>query len=167
MWKRSIHLARTGAERVRGGWPLLVRAMAVSVALGLLAGSADAATRTWTGAVSGLWSDAGNWGGIAPVAGDDLVFPVGALNTTNTNDLPPGTMFNSVSLINPQGSYALTGSGILLGPGGMIIGGNVTLGLSLTLAADQTWSTDGSGGYWSDITGAVHLNGRTLTFNLP
>ena len=33
------------------------------------------ATRTWTGAVSNLWSDAGNWGGTAPVEGDNLVFP--------------------------------------------------------------------------------------------
>ena len=43
-----------------------------------------AATRTWTGAVNSLWSEAGNWTGGRPVNGDDLLF-----NTvsTSTNDI--------------------------------------------------------------------------------
>ncbi len=35
--------------------------------------------RTWTGGdTTNNWTDPGNWGGTAPVAGDDLVFPAGA-----------------------------------------------------------------------------------------
>ena len=82
----------------------------------------------------------GNWGGTAPVAGDDLVFPANALNTTNTNDLPADTAFDSISLF-PIPSYTVTGNAIVLGPGGLRIGGDVTFGLSVTLAADQTWMT--------------------------
>ena len=38
-----------------------------------------AATATWTGGgADNNWTNALNWGGTAPVAGDDLVFPVGA-----------------------------------------------------------------------------------------
>ena len=44
-------------------------------ALSLMAGSAMAATRTWSGAAGdGLWATAGNWD-AAPGAGDDVLFP--------------------------------------------------------------------------------------------
>ena len=58
------------------------------------AAPADAATRTWSGAGGNdQWMTAANWqGGVAPVAGDDLVFPVGGLQTTNGNDFPVGTI---------------------------------------------------------------------------
>ena len=74
-----------------------LRTLTAGLTFALLASSAEAAVRTWTGAASALWSDAGNWGGTAPVAGDDLVFPVGALNGTNVNDLPADTLFNSIT----------------------------------------------------------------------
>ena len=36
---------------------------------------AHATTRTWSGAGPvNFWTNAANWGGTAPVAGDDLVF---------------------------------------------------------------------------------------------
>lgn len=76
---------------------------------------AQAATRTWTGTSSGLWSVAANWGGTVPVTGDDLVFPAGASNLSNTNDLTENTIFNSITL---SGSgYTLSGNKIILGQG--------------------------------------------------
>ena len=55
-----------------------MRGIAVSALILSLATSAFGATRTWTGTSSGLWSAAANWGGTAPVPGDDLLFPSGA-----------------------------------------------------------------------------------------
>ncbi|MEI6400271.1 MAG: autotransporter-associated beta strand repeat-containing protein [bacterium] len=76
---------------------------------------AEAATRTWTGTTSGAWSVASNWGGTAPVTGDDLVFPSGASNLSNTNDLTENTIFNSITF---SGSgYTLSGNPIILGAG--------------------------------------------------
>ncbi|HEV8267572.1 MAG TPA: autotransporter-associated beta strand repeat-containing protein, partial [Thermoanaerobaculia bacterium] len=58
-----------------------------------------ATTRTWTGAVSTAWTVAGNWmGAVAPVAGDDLVFPAGAMNLANSNDFPVGFAVNSITI---------------------------------------------------------------------
>ncbi len=79
------------------------------------ANQAQAAVRTWTGTTSGLWSVASNWGGTVPVTGDDLVFPGGASNLSNTNDLTENTIFNSITL---SGSgYTLSGNKIILGQG--------------------------------------------------
>src|SRR5262245_65714366 len=78
-----------------------------------LSSSVTAATRTWTGTTSGVWTLAANWGGTAPVAGDDLVFPAGASNMTNTNDFAAGTNFNSITFTG--GPYILNGNAIPLG----------------------------------------------------
>src|SRR5262245_49562992 len=49
------------------------------------------ATYIWTGAASALWSDPANWAGHVAPGTDydppDLVFPAGAKNLTNYNDL--------------------------------------------------------------------------------
>src|SRR5262249_16495697 len=86
-----------------------LRGAIVVIVLMTLANDAGAATRTWTGTNSGLWSDAGNWGGTAPVAGDDLVFPSGGLNQYTTNDLSAGTIFHSITLAE---GYVLNGNAI-------------------------------------------------------
>lgn len=50
--------------------------------------SASAATRTWDGSYSPYWSAAQNWvENSPPAAGDDLVFPSGAANLLNTNNM--------------------------------------------------------------------------------
>ncbi len=77
--------------------------------------SASASTRTWTGTTSGAWSVASNWGGTVPVTGDDLVFPNGASNLSNTNDLTENTIFNSITFTGS--GYTLSGNKIILGPG--------------------------------------------------
>ena len=77
---------------------------------------AFAATRTWTGATSNLWSVSTNWAeGVVPVTGDDLSFPSGASNLSNTNDLTENIIFNSITFTGS--GYTLSGNRIILGPG--------------------------------------------------
>ncbi len=101
--------------------------------------SAYAATRTWTGTTSGSWSVASNWGGTAPVTGDDLVFPSGASNLSNTNDLTENTIINSITI---SGSgYTLSGNPIILGPGLAGITDSVSSGgntIALDIRLDAT-----------------------------
>lgn len=47
--------------------------------------SVMAATCTWDGSESGSWINSLNWD-VAPVNSDNLIFPAGALNQSNTND---------------------------------------------------------------------------------
>jgi autotransporter-associated beta strand protein len=123
-----------------------------------------ATTRTWTGTNSGAWSDGGNWGGTAPVPGDDLVFPTGAANQTNSNDFAAGTSFNSIAITG--GTYTLNGNAITLGAGGLSVAtsGN-TINLPITLGAAQQWSTT-TGSADFTIAGNVNLNGFALTLSI-
>jgi len=64
-----------------------------------LAWPAGAATRIWSGAgPTDFWTNAANWGGTAPVAGDDLVFPAGALRLSNSNNFAAATAFHSLTI---------------------------------------------------------------------
>jgi autotransporter-associated beta strand protein len=131
------------------------------------ASRADAATRTWTGTSSGLWNVAANWGGTLPVAGDDLVFPAGAANTTNSNNFVTGTLFHSITF---EAAYSVLGNPITLGDGGLTLSpgstNNVTVLFApfITLSAAQTWTAlDKSCSL--GLTGNIHLNGHLLSFN--
>jgi autotransporter-associated beta strand protein len=137
-----------------------VKRLTSALVLFTLAQAAAAATLTWSGASSALWSDPENWGGTAPAAGDDLVFPAGAANLANSNDLPAFTSFNSITIATS--GYFLSGNGVALGSGGIVTGassGGSVIGLPLRLAAPQTWVAAMSLG----VLGAVGLNGQTLT----
>jgi len=62
--------------------------------------SAPAATRTWIGGAGNNLSSAANWvEGIAPVSGDDLVFPANALFRTPKCDLLAGTALQSMTFL--------------------------------------------------------------------
>ncbi|WP_244884921.1 Ig-like domain repeat protein [Singulisphaera acidiphila] len=69
------------------------------------------AVSIWSGAVDGLWSNQGNWD-TPPVSGSDLIFPDGAGNTKNTNDLTPGTTFASLTIAGS--GYDIDGAAITL-----------------------------------------------------
>src|SRR5579872_1715590 len=98
-----------------------MRTLLAGVTLALLSPTAFAATQTWTGTTSGSWSVASNWGGTAPLPGDDLVFPAAGANQSTTNDLPSGLPFNSITLSG--GSYTLGGNSITLSGGGILTTG--------------------------------------------
>ncbi len=143
---------------------LVASVITITCCLTLAAGHAEAATRTWTGLVDGNWTNAANWSGAAaPLPNDDLVFPAGALNTTNTNDFADGTAFNTIQF---NASYTVSGNRVVLGVGGLQLvsaaPATVTFGPPVTLAASQTWGALVSR---MAVTGAVHLNGQALTLN--
>lgn len=77
-----------------------------------------AATKTWTGGGSDSNVSTGaNWGGSAPTAGDDLVFPITVSNKTVTNDLTAGTSFNTITISGTASSgtgYTVSGNSIAL-----------------------------------------------------
>ena len=125
-------------------------------------------TRIWDGGSTtsdGNWMTPSNWvGNIAPVAGDDLVFPAGAgLLTSTDNNFPAGTAFNSITISGI--GYDLYGNSLTLNSGmtlatttsgdtievPIVLGGNVTF-LS-------TYLTSGS----LFLSGTINTNGQTLT----
>jgi autotransporter-associated beta strand protein len=73
-------------------------------------------TSTWTGANSATnvnWSNAVNWqGDVAPVAGNDLVFPTGVTGAalTTNNDTTANTSYNSLTIQNS--GYTLNGNAV-------------------------------------------------------
>jgi fibronectin-binding autotransporter adhesin len=142
---------------------LIKRITFVAVLATLLSLNAFGAMRAWTGTTSNAWSLGSNWGGIAPVAGDDLVFQAGAANLATTNDLPAGTAFQSITFSAPVASIA--GNAFTIGAGGVHAdtGSNTTITAPVTLGGSQQWLNDGL----AFTVGAVNLNGSTLTLNEP
>jgi autotransporter-associated beta strand protein len=96
-----------GRRLVRAG-PVILGALLALAAAALTPAPARADQRTWMGRFIGdrFWTTAANWAeGIAPVPGDDLVFPPDAIHLVTDNDFPDGTTFNSIMI---------TGSGYTL-----------------------------------------------------
>lgn len=87
---------------------------------------------TWDGAGNDdNWSNAGNWGGIAPITGEELVFS-GIVRTNNNNDLSnfsvAGLIFNDSDWVLDGNVLNLTGSGnVITGS----VGKNVTISMPL------------------------------------
>ncbi|HEV8267881.1 MAG TPA: autotransporter-associated beta strand repeat-containing protein, partial [Thermoanaerobaculia bacterium] len=78
--------------------------------------SATAGTKTWSGTVSSSWNVAGNWQELAiPLSGDALVFPIGALTPTTSNNLAAGNVYVSITF---QGSgFVVSGNALQLSGG--------------------------------------------------
>ncbi|MCA9078647.1 MAG: hypothetical protein KDA93_26715, partial [Planctomycetaceae bacterium] len=76
------------------------------------------AMRVWDGGatLNDRWTDPTNWkDNIAPVAGDDLVFPLVGINPgdlSTRNDFPANTVFNDITI--EGNDYKLTGNRITL-----------------------------------------------------
>jgi fibronectin-binding autotransporter adhesin len=135
------------------------------------------ATDFWTGAgPTANWSNAANWGGSAPFAGDDLVFPDGAAQLYTNNDFTSGTSFNSITFgqfFGTTGGYTIAGNAITVGAGGITsvsapasgASGTNTISANLTLGSPETIYTDGNanGDGMLIISGSLNLNGNALT----
>ncbi|HEY0545157.1 MAG TPA: FG-GAP-like repeat-containing protein [Pyrinomonadaceae bacterium] len=123
--------------------------------------SAHAATRTWDGGGSNTsWTTAANWvDDVAPVAGDDLVFPAAAAQMTTSNNFLFFTSFNSITFTG--GTYTVGGSPITLNSGIMANAGTHAVNLIIRLGADQTFTSDT--GATLTINIAVSNNGHLLT----
>ncbi len=95
--------------------------------------------RTWTGGgADNNWTTPANWGGTAPTAGDNLLFPAGAARLSNTNNYTAATSFGSITI---SGSgYTLAGNQVTLGAGGLVasgVGTTNTISLPMAFAASR------------------------------
>jgi len=154
----------------------VMAALITLTGLAMAAPAASAATmRTWTGGgTTNNWTDAANWGGAAPVAGDNLVFPAGAARRTNTNNFVAGTTFGSIRFTGNGATYTLGGNQVALGGGGLSTADGsapdvVTVALPIKLTITQTFAmgsfTGGAGQF--TYSGGIDLGGRNLTFYAP
>ena len=103
-WFRARSVSKRGSTRAR---PVRV----FRPRLEALEERALLATVTWDGGstLTNSWSDKVNWvGDVAPVAGDDLVFPDNAAQKTNVNDIK-FVLFNS--LIFSGSGYTISAAG--------------------------------------------------------
>ena len=95
-------------------------------------------TCTWDGGgTDNKWSTAANWSNdMAPMAGDNLVFPPGAARSNNVNDYPSSTQFASITISggtyniqnNPLRSTVVVVQGTAVLTVGSIICGTLTIG---------------------------------------
>lgn len=129
----------TPRRRAQRGTPVQKK-----LAIELLENRIALATSIWSGAVDGLWSNNANWD-TPPVAGNDLIFPSGAANLTNTNDLSAGTSFASLTVTG--GGYSIGGAAINLS-GGLTASqaaGTDTINLPINFTGPATVAVEQSG----------------------
>ena len=132
--------------------------------------TATGASKAWTGANSGLWSDPGNWSpaGI-PTAGEPLLFPHGFINRTMTNDLPAGTSVGPMRFEAPAtlSGNALTLTGDLsfdMTAAPFVVDLDLVLGADVRLGATSTSSYNGAIGVGSHT---LTVDSYNTTFNGP
>src|SRR5437870_2460849 len=170
---RRVLLSKVRFERTRLSaprflrflnWPWLRTLFGTLLVLFFIVPGASAALRTWDGGgTNTFWNNPTNWAGdVAPVAGDDLLFPAGALNLVNVNNFPAGTTFNS--LIFAGGGYSLSGNSIALNAGILATNGAGNfVGNSLILNSNQVFTIQ-PGSTSFTLLGAIDNNGKDLTF---
>ena len=135
--------------------------------------TAQATSITWTGAVSGDWSNPGNWnGGVVPVSGDALIFPAGSAHPVMTDDLPAGTSFESLTF---DLTCVIDGNPFTVGNKGILVTtGTAGIINPVTVAGAQSWTVEGNLRFFTgpqlgttplaiDGHGPVELNGATGT----
>jgi hypothetical protein len=88
----------TSRHITRPAYRLVTVLSLVAIALFMaLTSSGLAASRFWDGSSDGNFATAANWvGGVAPVAGDDLVFQAGITRLLVTNNFSPNRAFNTI-----------------------------------------------------------------------
>jgi autotransporter-associated beta strand protein len=119
-------------------------------------------TDVWSGfGVDRNWTDGANWqAGVSPGAGDDLMFPSGAAQTTATNDFAANTTFRSITM---NDAYTLQGNALVL-TAGISTSASATVSFSqITLGAAQTFTSETTGNL--TVKSAVVLNGHPLTMD--
>src|SRR5205809_157738 len=98
--------------------------------------NAFSAVKTWDGGGADTnWNTATNWvGDVAPVANDDLVFPVNAAQFTTNNNFFLLTNFNSVTI---DGSYTIGGNPLRIASSLTVNSGTQAINTALTLNGGQ------------------------------
>lgn len=141
----------------------MLRPLLIVMLFVLVQGTAlTAAERTWTGAAgagSPDWTLAINWGGVAPLAGDALIFP-SVTQKNGTNGFPAGTAFGPLTI--NAGGYVLSGNSITLNGGIFLNGANTAqLALPFQVSAPQAFNVSHSSGILT-LTQAISGTGGVI-----
>ena len=121
--------------------------------------------KTWTGSVSGFWSDSRNWNPqLLPGGGEALLFPAGAVRLTMTNDLPSGTLVGAMTF---DDNYTLSGNALTLnGDLAFRKDANGFAAVQVTFNADLKLTSAITVGSAPNLfNGAIDVNGQTLTLD--
>jgi fibronectin-binding autotransporter adhesin len=143
-------------------WRNAILAFAIALTLGLAAGWAHATTKTWNGAVNNLWSNAGNWSGGVPVAGDRIVFSATGSNRTTINDLAAGTVFYDITFLG--NNYVVNGNAIGLSSGISSSSAVNTINVDIQVTAPQTIGGAICCGPLN-LNGNINLGSNLVTFD--
>ncbi len=156
-----------------------VRGSVWAAAALLMAAPCYAGNHTWTGAVNGYWSVAGNWSeGVAPSAGENqvtLVFNDLAVRRQSTNNLA-GLTVSSLTFLSDNFRLSGAGGGTLLnivngailciGDGnalenslGLVLHGNPAFSIGDQAIFEVRGQLSGDGGFSKAGDGALHLLG--------
>ncbi len=149
---------------------LWVRTLVVGLGIigWIAASTSNAATRTWSGGgLDANWATPLNWvGGVAPTAGDALIFD-GFGKLTNNNNLAVDTNITGLTFAPTAGAFTLAGTGNRITLGGDIVDNTTlltqTVALQLLLNANRNVNVTGQGvlvlsGAISDGGGVFGLN---------
>ncbi|CAA9378536.1 MAG: Multicopper oxidase [uncultured Pyrinomonadaceae bacterium] len=123
--------------------------------------NAFSAVRTWDGGgADGNWTTAANWvGDVAPVAGDDLVFPATAAQFVTNNNFFFFTVFNSLTF--QGGNYTVGGNPMTL-RGLNVNGGTQAINTAVSINTPQTFNAAAG----STVTLAIlSVGSQPLTLN--
>lgn len=122
-----------------------MRSILLLTLLGVFAVSAQAATKTWTGAgADANWGTSANWmpaGG--PAANDDLIFPAAAPQQGTNNNTTLFTTYRSITV--EGGTYTFGGNPLRLTNGLAVNAGTQTFNIAITLSGAQTFLADNGG----------------------
>ncbi|MBW8884074.1 MAG: autotransporter-associated beta strand repeat-containing protein, partial [Planctomycetia bacterium] len=138
------------------------------VAGGTIAPTASTGTIDyWTGLSisNGNWSTGANWAsGVAPLPGDDLIFPAGATRLASSNDFL--TAVNSITFAG--NGYSVTGTVAALTLQSGITTTNAvgtnTFSIPLTLPTSETFTSTYATTSLT-LSGLISMGGQTLTIN--
>ncbi len=122
-------------------------------------------TETWSGGgADNNWSTGENWSSLAtPDPGDSVAFQ-GALRTTTNNDLPTGTLLQSITLASP--GFQLGGNAVTLAsasePVVTLAATKGTIQLPITLGSNATFAVTNAQGSLT-VSGNINNGGYGLT----
>ena len=139
--------------------------------------AAGAATWTWSGSggVNANWNNSANWGSLGiPANGDTVVFPGGAANVLNTNNIASLTL-NQIRFTGSAGGYDIRGLAFTLTnsifatntAGANIIENNITLAMTNVLVAVSNGVSLTLAGTNSGAFGITKTGLGTLIYNSP
>jgi autotransporter-associated beta strand protein len=118
-----------------------------------------------SGGGTGSWLDPSNWGGVAPVPPEQLIFDT-STNTNTTDDFADLTTFNGIVFAATAGSFTLGGTNrVALGADLVDNSTNAQL-ISLPLALNSTRNFTVTGGAAISISGVISDNGSAGGINV-